>query len=201
MFWGCFSSKGPGPLVGIHGIMDSIKYQQILNLNRTASVRKLKLGRGWIFQQDNDPKHISKSTQKCFTDHIIKVLPWPSQSPDLNPIENLWDELMRRIHKRGPQNLKDLERLCMEEWSQIPCHVFSNLITHDYSTFISTRNTDWDQGLCYSWALRIHVYTFSLGTMIKKLHKTIKTITDNTNKYNCRLLDLHIGYSPYRLFP
>jgi hypothetical protein len=62
MLWGCFSSKGAGPLVRIHGIMDSIKYQQILHLNRTASARKL--GRGWIFQQDNDPKYTSKSTQK-----------------------------------------------------------------------------------------------------------------------------------------
>src|SRR4029434_5362295 len=58
MLWGCFSSKGPGHLVRIHGIMDSIKYQQMLNENQTASARKLKMGRGWTFQQDNDPKHI-----------------------------------------------------------------------------------------------------------------------------------------------
>jgi hypothetical protein len=89
MLWACFSSKGSGQLVRVHGFMDSIKYQQILIQNLTASARKLKLGRGWIFQQDNDPKHTSKSTQKWFTDHRIKVLPLPSQSPDLNPIENL----------------------------------------------------------------------------------------------------------------
>src|SRR4029434_10925078 len=70
------------------------------------------------------------STQKWFTDRRIKVLPWASQSPDLNPIENVWDELKRRVHKCRPRNLKDLERYCMEEWSHIPCHVFTNLITH-----------------------------------------------------------------------
>ena len=56
--------------------MDSIKYQQILNETLRASVRKLKLGRGWTFQQDNDPKDTSKSTQKWY--YRIKVLPWPS---------------------------------------------------------------------------------------------------------------------------
>src|SRR4029434_1485197 len=86
MLWGCFSSKGPGHLVRIHGIMDSIKYQQILNENLKAPSSKLEMGRGWTFQQDNDPKQTSKSTQEWFTDRRIKVLPWPSHSPDLNPI-------------------------------------------------------------------------------------------------------------------
>src|SRR4029434_10257240 len=84
MLWGCFSSNGHQHLVRLHGIMDSIKYQQILIENLTAPSRKLKMGRGWTFQQDNDPK---------LKINRIKVLPWPSQSPVLNPIENLWKEL------------------------------------------------------------------------------------------------------------
>ena len=69
--WGWFSSKGPGNLVRVHGIMNSMKHQEILHLNLSASARKLKL----IFQQDNDPKYMSKSTQKSLTEHKIKLLP------------------------------------------------------------------------------------------------------------------------------
>ena len=96
MLWVCFSSKGPGNLVRVHGIMNSMKYQDNLNQNLAAPTRKLKLGRHWIFQQDNYQKHTSKSTQKWLTEHKIKRLPLQSQSPDLN----LWAELKRRVYKR-----------------------------------------------------------------------------------------------------
>ncbi len=60
MLWACFSAGGPGHLVQMHGIMDSIKYQQIKNQNLTASVRNLIMGHVLIFQQDNNPKQTSK---------------------------------------------------------------------------------------------------------------------------------------------
>jgi len=82
MLWAYFSAGGPGHLVQIHGIMDSIKYQQIKkNQNLTASARNPIMGRGWIFHQDKDPNQTSKTTQKCVTEHKMKLLPWPSQSP------------------------------------------------------------------------------------------------------------------------
>ncbi len=86
MLWACFSARGPEHLVQMHGIMDSIKYQQIKNLNLTASVRNLITDRVWIFYQDNNPKQTS--TQKWVTEHKMNLLPWLSQSSDLNPTEN-----------------------------------------------------------------------------------------------------------------
>lgn len=78
------------------------------------SPHSLGLGR-WVFQQDNDPKHTSKLVQQFLK---TKILEWPAQRPDLNPIENLWQVLKVNVHARKPCNLNQLEQFAMEEWAQ-----------------------------------------------------------------------------------
>ena len=91
----------------------------ILKQHLKTSVRKLKLGRKWVFQMDNDPKHTSKVVAKWLKDNKVKVLEWPSQGPDLNLMEDLWAELKRRVRARRPTNLTQSYQLCQEEWAKI----------------------------------------------------------------------------------
>ena len=99
--------------------MNALLYKEILEENLLQSAQQLCLCWGFVFQQDYDPKHTVKVIKAWFGDHNINLLEWPNQSPDLNPIKNLWAELKRWVHGRWPQNLKELEIYCLEEWDNI----------------------------------------------------------------------------------
>uniref|UniRef100_A0A8C4XD91 Tc1-like transposase DDE domain-containing protein n=1 Tax=Erpetoichthys calabaricus TaxID=27687 RepID=A0A8C4XD91_ERPCA len=93
--------------------------KDILDENLLQSALYLRLGRRFIFQQDNDPKHTAKISKEWLQDNTVNVLEWPSQSPDLNPIEHLWRDLKIAVHRRFPSNLMELERCCKEEWAKL----------------------------------------------------------------------------------
>lgn len=119
MVWGCFATAGPGQLTIIESTMNSIVYQRVLEEHVRSSVKKLKLKRNWTLQHDNDPKHTSKSTKDWLKRKKWRVLEWPSQSPDLNPIEMLWGDLKRAVHARNPSNISQLKVFCVEEWGKL----------------------------------------------------------------------------------
>ena len=114
--WGGYAAGGTGALHKLDGSRRAGNYVDILKQHLNTSVRKLNIGHKWIFQMDNDTKHTSKVVTKWLKDNKVKVLEWPSQSPELHPIEHLWAELKKCVRAKGPTNLTQFHQHCQEEW-------------------------------------------------------------------------------------
>uniref|UniRef100_A0AAY5LDB2 Tc1-like transposase DDE domain-containing protein n=1 Tax=Esox lucius TaxID=8010 RepID=A0AAY5LDB2_ESOLU len=107
-----------GELQFIEGTMNANMYCDILKKSMIPSLRRL--GRRAVFQHDNDPKHTSKTTTALLKKLRVKVMNWPSMSPDLNPIEHLWGILKRKVEEHKVSNIHQLCDVVMEEWNRIP---------------------------------------------------------------------------------
>ena len=69
-------------------------------------------------------------TSQLLEDMDVRVLPWPARSPDLNPIEHVWDILGRRMQHRACQNLNQLFDALKEEWDNIPQEDLDHMISN-----------------------------------------------------------------------
>ena len=125
---GGFGWHGIGPLVLVDGNMDSDAYINILSNHFIPWVRNYPSS---VFQQDGAPCYTSSCSTWWMSTHGIQVLDWVAQSPDLNPIVNLWDHLNRQVRKRKllPQTKQALIAVIQEEWRNIRLEMLRNLIT------------------------------------------------------------------------
>jgi len=122
MFWGCISGLyGKGP--GIFWEKDWGSISSDSYLQRIApTVQDYALHRGLIYMQDNASGHSAKATIQALEGMGIKPIFWPAKSPDLNPIETLWDRIKDYIQEKYPQIHRSYPRLkaaVLEAWNSI----------------------------------------------------------------------------------
>ena len=128
MVWGCFAAHGVGDLHWIQGIMVKETYHQILINHMRPSAARLFPQGNFTFQHDNDPKHTAHMITNYFQNQHIDVLPWPSQSPDLNPTENLWSILDKKCQDRRPQSEQELFDVLQEGWKALQVEELTKII-------------------------------------------------------------------------
>lgn len=121
MIWGCMSRKAVGRIQVLDGIVNASRYmKEVLEPKMLPSAHDL-FGEGgdFIFQQDGAPCHTARVCMKWFDQHQVKLLTWPGNSPDLNPIENLWSRLKKLVSAKRPSNKKDLIEAVIRSWFHV----------------------------------------------------------------------------------
>ena len=119
--WGAFCSDSVSPLVILDQNVNGVGYRDILTQNLLPFARRV-FRDNFRLQHDNAPAHTARMVQDFLQVQDVQVMEQPSLSPDVNPIEHLWDELGRAVRSRNnpPLNLQQLRQTLVEEWNLIP---------------------------------------------------------------------------------
>ena len=94
-------------------------------LKKKLSHARDKMPRQWIFQHDNVPKHTSILVKGFLKQESVNIMQWPAQSPDLKPIENLWEIVNRKVNSDPNKLYQVISKAC----SAIPMNITDNLIS------------------------------------------------------------------------
>ena len=101
------------------------------NLLSFQRVVRAATGKATIFQQDNAPIHTARVTREWLeVEKKIKTMDWPANSPDLNPIENIWKLLKDKVQKRKvfPRTVAELKTALKEEWEAFDVSIIENIV-------------------------------------------------------------------------
>ena len=128
MVWGCMSEAGVGEIRLVTNRLNAAGYIELLEDALHPSVRSLGLEGEFIFQQDNAPAHTAKITRQWMSTENVTLLDWPAQSPNLNPIEHMSDQLGRSLDGRVFHSQQELWNFIQAAWKKIPRVATANLV-------------------------------------------------------------------------
>ncbi|UYV82710.1 hypothetical protein LAZ67_22000644, partial [Cordylochernes scorpioides] len=125
MVWGAIAYDSRSPLLRIQGTMTAQRY--VDDVLRPVTLPYLQGVPNALYQQDNARPHTARISQQALQD--VQMLPWPPYSPDLSPIEHVWDIIGRRLHALPqPRSEDELWQMVEREWRGIPQDAIRTLI-------------------------------------------------------------------------
>ena len=121
MVWSCISSRGAGQLYIVQGTMKQDQYKTVLQTTLIPQIREwFPNGEKIVFMQDGAPCHTAKSIKTFFANESIELLDWPGNSPDMNPNENLWELVKRKISTEIITSKQKLTEQLIDVWVRDP---------------------------------------------------------------------------------
>lgn len=127
--WGCLNSNGVGLLKKINGNMNAERYQKDILHDLDIVGKCLVFPKAtFVFQHDLAPPHKANSTQAFLKNKNIEVLPWPGNSPDLNPIENIWGILKRQLRPIKHNCAEDLWNEVQNKWYNLSRNMCQKIV-------------------------------------------------------------------------
>lgn len=130
MIWGCMSSKGTGKLCILNTTVNANVYCEILEhfliptIEEQFDAENIPV----IFQDDNARCHRGRAVQAYLRSINVKTMAWPAQSPDMNPIENVWRELKKRVEYMKPTTKDELLAAIQHCWKEIDAEFCQKLV-------------------------------------------------------------------------
>ena len=129
--WGCCTARGLGYCYLFNESLDAKLLKRILSTHLLPSAQlhfEQHPPEQWWFLQDNDPKHTSREITNWLHNNGVACLDFPPYSPDLNPMENLWNDLARRVEQREVETMEQLQDVVAEEWTATSTDLLVKLV-------------------------------------------------------------------------